>query len=87
MICNNFSVLLILYLPVAVLGYSVYGDKVESDVIDSLPHSTIKTIISVLLAFHMIFAFLLVINATSQEFEEFLNVPNGKDILYISSTY
>ncbi|KAG8184420.1 hypothetical protein JTE90_004590 [Oedothorax gibbosus] len=73
----GFIFLLILYVPVAVLGYSVYGDKVESDVIDSLPHSTIKTIISVLLAFHMIFAFLLVINATSQEFEEFLNVPNG----------
>lgn len=60
------------------LGYSVYGDKVQSDVIDSLSPSTIKTVISVLLALHMIFAFLLVINATSQEFEEFLNVPNSR---------
>ncbi|GFR06532.1 amino acid transporter AVT1E [Trichonephila clavata] len=72
----GFAFLILLYLPVAVLGYVVYGDKVQADIIDSISPSTIKSIIQVLLALHMLFAFLLVINASSQEFEEFFKVPN-----------
>ncbi|KAG8184418.1 hypothetical protein JTE90_004588 [Oedothorax gibbosus] len=71
----GFVVLLVLYLPVAVLGYYVYGDSLPPNVLDSLPDSVIKKIISVLLALHMFFAFLLVINATVQDLEEFLKVP------------
>ncbi|GIY12405.1 amino acid transporter AVT1E [Caerostris extrusa] len=74
----GFAFLLLLYLPVAVLGYVTYGDKVEEDVIDSITPSTIKSIIQILLALHMLFAFLLVINATSQEFEEFFKILTVK---------
>ncbi|GFY40902.1 amino acid transporter AVT1E [Trichonephila inaurata madagascariensis] len=72
----GFAFLILLYLPVAILGYVVYGDKVQADIIDSISPSTIKSIIQVLLALHMLFAFLLVINASSQEFEEFFKVPS-----------
>ncbi|GBN38749.1 Amino acid transporter AVT1E [Araneus ventricosus] len=72
----GFAFLLLLYLPVAILGYATYGDQVQDDVIDSISGSTVKSIIQVLLALHMLFAFLLVINASSQEFEEFFKIPN-----------
>ncbi|XP_055936791.1 uncharacterized protein LOC129966393 [Argiope bruennichi] len=67
----GFVVILLLYLPVAILGYVVYGDKLMPDVLQSISPSVIKNIIQMLLALHMIFAFLLVINPASQEFEEF----------------
>ncbi|XP_035213521.1 amino acid transporter AVT1J-like isoform X1 [Stegodyphus dumicola] len=73
----GFAVLILLYLPVAVLGYSVYGEDVKSSVIESLPDSNIKTAAEVLLAIHLTFAFLLVINTPAQEFEEFFNVPKA----------
>ncbi|XP_054713396.1 uncharacterized protein LOC129222860 [Uloborus diversus] len=72
----GFGSLLLLYLPVAVMGYAVFGDNLKSDVIMSLPNSSIKSAIEVLLALHLFFAFLLVINAPAQEFEEFFKVPN-----------
>ncbi|KFM73288.1 Proton-coupled amino acid transporter 3, partial [Stegodyphus mimosarum] len=72
----GFSVLLLLYLPVAVLGYSVYGKDLNPDIIQTLPDSTLRSAVEILLALHLFFAFLLVINTPAQEMEEFLKVPN-----------
>ncbi|GFR06527.1 aa_trans domain-containing protein, partial [Trichonephila clavata] len=69
--------LLLLYMPVAVLGYYVYGESLSANVLDSLPRSITKSVISVMLALHMFFAFLLVINAPVQDLEEFFKVPKS----------
>lgn len=79
----GFGLLLFIYLPVAVLGYVTYGTGVDkdknpflkSDIIQSLPNTYMKSAIEILLSFHLMFAFLLVINAPAQEFEEFFKVP------------
>ncbi|XP_035213528.1 amino acid transporter AVT1D-like isoform X2 [Stegodyphus dumicola] len=71
----GFSVLLLLYLPVAVLGYSVYGKDLNPDIIQTLPDSSLRSAVEILLALHLFFAFLLVINTPAQEMEEFLKVP------------
>ncbi|GFY40900.1 aa_trans domain-containing protein [Trichonephila inaurata madagascariensis] len=73
----GFLALLLLYMPVAVLGYYVYGESLSANVLDSLPYSVTKSVISVMLALHMFFAFLLVINAPVQDLEEFLKVPKS----------
>ncbi|GBN01106.1 hypothetical protein AVEN_91218-1 [Araneus ventricosus] len=70
----GFVVILLLYLPVSILGYVVYGDTLRADVLQSISPSVIKGAIQVLLALHMAFAFLLVINPASQEFEEFFKI-------------
>ncbi|GFU34581.1 amino acid transporter ANTL2, partial [Nephila pilipes] len=64
-------------MPVAVLGYYVYGDSLLANVLDSVPYSITKSVISVMLALHMFFAFLLVINAPVQDLEEFLKIPKS----------
>lgn len=73
----GFSVLLILYLPVSTVGYKVYGSGVEQNIIKSLTEaqSTLRIVIEVLLAIHLFFAFLIAINPTAQEIEEFFKVP------------
>ncbi|GIX79464.1 aa_trans domain-containing protein [Caerostris extrusa] len=71
---------LVLYLPVAVLGYLVYGNTLVPNVLDALPYSIPKSVISIMLALHMFFAFLLVINAPVQDLEEFFKVSVWKRI-------
>ncbi|GIY87877.1 hypothetical protein CDAR_499711 [Caerostris darwini] len=73
----GFLTLLVLYIPVAVLGYLVYGNTLAPNVVDALPYSIPKSVISVMLALHMFFAFLLVINAPVQDLEEFFKVPKS----------
>ncbi|XP_015927645.1 uncharacterized protein [Parasteatoda tepidariorum] len=73
----GFIALVLMYLPVASLGYHVYGSSLSDNVIQSLPRSVFKTIVEVLLALHVFFAFLLVCNAPAQDFEEFLNIPKN----------
>ncbi|XP_054713383.1 uncharacterized protein LOC129222852 [Uloborus diversus] len=73
----GFSVLLLLYVPVAVMGYKAYGDTLDTNVILSLPESSVKVVIEILMALHLFFAFLLVINSPAQELEECLKIPNS----------
>ncbi|GIY87883.1 aa_trans domain-containing protein [Caerostris darwini] len=68
--------LLFLYLPVACLGYITYGNRLKTDVLLCMSPSIIKSITEVLFVLHMVVAFPLVIIPTSQEFEEFLKIPN-----------
>lgn len=70
----------------SVLGYVTYGGGkdpkgdpyLKSNIIMSLPDTPMKSAIEVLLSLHLFFAFLLVINAPAQEFEEFFKVPKRK---------
>ncbi|XP_013777068.1 amino acid transporter AVT1J-like [Limulus polyphemus] len=72
----GFFALLVLYLPVAVAGYAVYGGQVRNNVILSLSSGPIRTTIEIMLAGHFLFCFLIVINPTCQELEEMLCVPH-----------
>lgn len=67
-----------LYLPVAVGGYFVYGELVDPNIILSLGHSSLVSTANVLMAIHLVLAFLIVINPVCQELEEIFQVPHGK---------
>ncbi|KAL0280259.1 UNVERIFIED_CONTAM: hypothetical protein PYX00_001604 [Menopon gallinae] len=71
-----FSTILILYLPVTIGGYFVYGEFVTTNLILSLGHTSLVNISNILMAVHLVFAFLIVINPVSQEIEEFFKVPH-----------
>lgn len=73
-----FSIILALYLPVTAGGYFVYGDDVHPNIILSLSDSGLVTLANLCMAFHLIFAFLIVINPVCQELEEIFQVPHGK---------
>ncbi|XP_076333571.1 uncharacterized protein LOC143237823 isoform X2 [Tachypleus tridentatus] len=71
-----FIVLLVLYVPVASIGYAVYGGNVETNVLLSVTPGPIRTTIEVFLALHLFFAFLIAVNPTCQELEETFHVPH-----------
>lgn len=71
-----FSVILTLYLPVTIGGYIVYGELVTTNVILSLGHTSLVTLANVLMAIHLVLAFLIVINPVCQEIEEFFKIPH-----------
>lgn len=72
----GFSTIMALYLPVAVGGYFIYGEAVDPNIILSLGHSSLVSTANVLMAIHLVLAFLIVINPVCQELEEIFQVPH-----------
>ncbi|KAJ8969159.1 hypothetical protein NQ314_001900 [Rhamnusium bicolor] len=56
-------------------GYFVYGEKVESNITLSLTKSPLVDIGNILMAIHLVFAFLIVVNPVCQDVEETFGVP------------
>lgn len=69
--------MLVLYLTVAVGGFFLYGADVKSNVLENLPSSILKTLIGVLMAFHVLAAMLIVINPVNLVFEQTVGVPGN----------
>lgn len=76
------AVILLIYLPIAIAGYLVYGENIDDNVILSLKKSSLVTAANCFMAMHLISAFLIIINPASQEIENFLNIPESKLHLY-----
>nr|XP_042897303.1 amino acid transporter AVT1C-like [Parasteatoda tepidariorum] len=72
----SFGAVYLVYSPVALLGYYLYGDDVSIDITDTIPPSIFKSLILILLTIRTIFAFVMIINASSQEFESIFKVPD-----------
>ncbi|KAK7604251.1 hypothetical protein V9T40_004524 [Parthenolecanium corni] len=70
-----FTVILILYLPIALSAYFIYGVKLTDNVIEVLSPSVFTELAKVFMAAHLILAFLIIINPVSQDLEEIFNVP------------
>lgn len=71
---------LALYLPVSTLGYFAYGDNIHPNVLKNLSSSSpVTKCVEALIASHLLFSFVIVINPVSQQLEEWLNVPAGRN--------
>lgn len=66
-----FVILMILYVPTVVVGYFVYGDLTQSPILDSLPSSgnagRAVTAAKLIITFHLLCAYPIVINVVSLE--------------------
>jgi len=71
-------VILALYLPVALGGMLIYGETVAPNIALTLGDSWLVDTSNLLMACHLILAFLIVTNPVSQELEHIFNVPHGK---------
>lgn len=69
---------LILYLMVAVGGYAVYGERVLPNVALSMAATPLTLAANVLMAIHLLSAFIIIINPVCQEIEELYSVPRGR---------
>jgi len=69
------GILLLVYFPMAAVGYFQLGDTVENNVVESLCNGTIKIVVEVLLLLHLVSAFPIMLNPPNQFFEELLKIP------------
>ena len=69
---------LAMYLPVAILGFLAFGDDMQTNILLNLSSTSgITKCVAALIASHLLFSFIIVINPVSQLLEEWLNVPKG----------
>lgn len=73
-----FILLLLIYLPVSIVGYAVYGDNLRSNVMRNLTNSPLVTITDVLIAIHVFSAYLILLNPVNLNVEHALNITHGK---------
>lgn len=72
----GFIILLILFLPLAVMGYLTYGSSVSTNIINSIPNGTHRIVVSILMTGHLFFASLLMINPALQQIEDKFSIPH-----------
>uniref|UniRef100_A0A1B6DU47 Amino acid transporter transmembrane domain-containing protein n=1 Tax=Clastoptera arizonana TaxID=38151 RepID=A0A1B6DU47_9HEMI len=70
----GFSVVLMMYLPIGVAGFVVFGNNVSNNLSLSLSSGIMVSVANLILALHLFFALLIVINPVCQGCEEFLNI-------------
>lgn len=76
-----------LYMPVVFGGYFFYGDDTKENILLSLPAGPMTTSANILIAVHLILAFLILANPISQGLEEILNVPQGNILLLLNPQF
>lgn len=72
-----FLVILLIYMPVSIVGYLVYGENTNENIILSLDTTNYRGLITaanLLIAIHLTMAFLIITNPASQEIENFFNI-------------
>ncbi|UJR36334.1 hypothetical protein I4U23_029062 [Adineta vaga] len=71
----SYSILLVFYLPVSIIGYVVYGADVKDNILTSLPENFLRYSVEILITGHLAMAFTIVLNPIFQGFEELTRVP------------
>ncbi|RUS91106.1 hypothetical protein EGW08_001131 [Elysia chlorotica] len=70
-----YFILLLMYLPVAIAGYSVYGINADDNILLNLSGGPMQYIVEILITLHLFFGFVIVINPVCQEMEELVGIP------------
>lgn len=73
-----FALLLLIYLPVAMVGYYFYGNGLQGNIVRNLNPSFITTTIDVLMVIHIFSAFLIVINPVNLFLEHAIKIKHCK---------
>ncbi|RUS74069.1 hypothetical protein EGW08_018176 [Elysia chlorotica] len=72
----GFSSVLCMYIPVAVIGYMIYGSNLQDNVLVSILPGPLQSIAMVLMSAHLLAAFVIILNPVNQEMEDRFAVPN-----------
>lgn len=72
-------------MPVVFGGYFFYGEDTKENILLTLPAGPMTTSANILVAVHLILAFLILANPISQGLEEILNVPQGNILFYLTT--
>lgn len=61
----------------ASIGYFVYGDSVNANILQSLPPGGLRVTVEILITGHLVLAFVILVNPMAQDLEEFLKIPQS----------
>jgi vesicular inhibitory amino acid transporter len=70
-----YALLLLFYLPVSIIGYSVYGKDVKDNILTNLPQNFLRYAVEILITGHLAMAFTIVLNPIFQGVEDLIRVP------------
>ncbi|CAB3409036.1 unnamed protein product [Caenorhabditis bovis] len=68
--------LFLIYAPVSIFGYWIYGSSVTDSVISSVQNDTVRRIVSILIATHVFFSILIIVNPLMQFSEHILKIKH-----------
>ncbi|CAF4185157.1 unnamed protein product, partial [Adineta steineri] len=71
----SYIILLVFYVPVSIIGYSVYGASVKDNILANLPKNFLRYSVEILITGHLAMAFTIVLNPIFQGCEELTRVP------------
>uniref|UniRef100_A0A8R1HPH0 Aa_trans domain-containing protein n=1 Tax=Caenorhabditis japonica TaxID=281687 RepID=A0A8R1HPH0_CAEJA len=70
----SYIALFLLYTPVSLLGFWIYGDSVSDSIISSIQNDSLRRAISILIAIHVFFSILIIVNPLLQASEHVFGV-------------
>ncbi|PAV81197.1 hypothetical protein WR25_14555 [Diploscapter pachys] len=71
-----YTIIAVMYIPVSLTGYYVYGDALTDSVIPSLQNPFIQSAVNILITLHVVLALIIVFNPLNQEIEEFFKLSH-----------
>ncbi|CAI2350558.1 unnamed protein product [Caenorhabditis sp. 36 PRJEB53466] len=70
----SYIALFLLYTPISLFGFWIYGDSVTDSVISSIQNDSLRRAISILIAIHVFFSILIIVNPLLQASEQVFRV-------------
>ncbi|CAF0942300.1 unnamed protein product [Didymodactylos carnosus] len=70
-----YIVLLIFYLPIQIIGYTVYGSHIKDNILEILPKDFFRYSVEILITGHLLMAFTIVLNPVFQGLEDVFKTP------------
>ncbi|WKY03867.1 hypothetical protein Q1695_005097 [Nippostrongylus brasiliensis] len=72
----SYIVLFLLYGPISIAGYAVYGTSISDSIVSSIQTPFLRVMISILITLHVLFSILIIINPLHQGVEEHVGVKH-----------
>ncbi|CAC5420820.1 SLC32A [Mytilus coruscus] len=73
----GYAIVLMMYMPTAVVGYMVYGKNLNENIIKSVSAGPCAYTVEVLVTLHLLLGFIILMNPVCQQFEAKLSVPTA----------
>ncbi|XP_059471232.1 uncharacterized protein LOC132194139 [Neocloeon triangulifer] len=71
-----FAAIITMYVPVTAAGFAVYGHDVQSSILNSISSGPAVVAAQILIAIHLVTAFVILTNPATQYIEHLLNIPH-----------